>query len=108
MVAVRQTPSSIGSVDCADVEVRRMKHEAPARLDRSAHQHLHRPTCSGKRMRSLLGTDLELNQQIRHRQVGRGPVEDDAHRAFRRMCAEIDYRPGETLVRTCPGIATRS
>ena len=71
MVAVRQTLSSMGRVDCVDVEIRRMQNEAAARLHGPAHQHLHGADLLRQPDALDLRNDLELHQQIGHVHVRR-------------------------------------
>jgi hypothetical protein len=69
-----------------------------ARLHRAAHQNLHVAHLLRQADALHLGNDLELNQQVGHGHVGGRPVEDDAHRSFRRMGADEDDGPGEPFV----------
>ena len=75
-----------------------MQHEAAAGLDRPALQHFH--GLGGFRQLDLVGLldDVELHQQFGKVDAAGGPVDDDAHRAFGRMRADIDHRAREPLV----------
>jgi hypothetical protein len=94
-VAVRQMPSSIGRVDWS---IGRVQHEAAARLDRPSHKHLHRPDAAGQTDEVGLRNDVELDEKVRHAQIGGRLVHDDAHRPFRGMGANIDDGAREALV----------
>ena len=99
MVAVRQTLSSMGRVDWSiwksgecSTKPRLVSTGPPI------------STCIGADLLRQpdpldLRNDLELHQQVRQVHVRGGPVEDDPHRAFRRMGADIDDGAREALVR---------
>jgi hypothetical protein len=73
-----------------DEEIARMQHEAAAGIDRAALQHLH--GLGVFRQLDLVGLldDVELHQQSRKIDAAGRPVDDDAHRPFRRMRAHIN------------------
>ena len=98
IVAVRQTLSSIGKRRLVDVEIRRVQHEAAARLDRTAHQHLHPADLLRQTDALRFRHDVELDEEIREVQVGGRPVEDDAHGALGGMRADVDHGTRETVV----------
>ena len=97
-VAVRQMPSSIGSVEFS------MKKSAECSTKPrpvSTGPPLSTFTVSGlRRQLDPLGRrdHVELHQQIGKLDVGRRLVDDDAHGAFGRMRADIDHAARETLV----------
>ena len=110
-VAVRQMPSSIGSVADSRKKSARVQHEAALGLDRAAAQHLHALGLARQADQLVGGDDVELDQQIRKARVGRRLVDDDAHRAILGMGADIDDAAAEARCRSCrasrSGIARR-
>ena len=89
-----------------DEEVAGMQHEAAAGFDRAAAQHLH--ALGIFRQLDLIGLldDVELHQQFREIDAAGRTIDDDAHRAFGRMRAEINHRALEARSRPSP--ASRS
>ena len=98
MVAVRQMPSSIGSVEFSMKKSARVQHEAALGLDRPAAHHFH--DAGARRQLDRVGrrNDVELHQQIGEIDVRRRMIDDDAHGAFGGMRADIDQRAREALV----------
>ena len=81
-----------------DEEVVGVQHEAATRLDGAALQHLHRAGTARQFDRFFGIDDLELNQQVRKADLARGAVDDDTHRPFLGMGAEVDDGPREAFV----------
>ena len=75
-----------------------MEHEAAAGLDRTALEHLHRAGATRQLDEIGVLDHFELHQQIGKIDVRGRLIDDDAHRPFRRMGADVDQRSRETLV----------
>ena len=98
IVAVSETPSSIGKVELSMKEIRRMQHEAAVGLHWPARQHLNVFGATRQADALLRRDDLQLHEQVGKIAHARRLVDDDAHRAFLGMGAKIDDRSSETLI----------
>ena len=81
-----------------DEEIGRVQHEAALGLDRSAAHDFHRAGARRQLDHVGLGYDIELHQQVGKVDVRRRVIDDDAHRAFGRMRADINQRAREAFV----------
>ncbi len=81
-----------------DEEVARMQHETALGIDGASLEHLH--ASGARRKLDQVGGrhDLELHQKIRETDMRRRLIDDDAHRAFGRMGADVDHAASKTLV----------
>ena len=101
-VAVRQMPSSIGSVEFSMKKSARVQHEAAPGLHRAALEHL--DVAGARRQLDALGRrdDFELHQQVGKVDVAGRLVDDDAHGAFGGMRADIDHARAKSARRPSP------
>jgi hypothetical protein len=81
------------------MKIWRVEHETACRLDRAAHEHGHPAELIGQVNPLDLGDDFELDQEIGHGHVGGWPIENNAHRPFRRVGANINDRPSKAFIR---------
>ena len=97
-VAVRQMPSSIGSVEFSMKKSLECSTKPRLGFDRAALEHLH--AAGARRQLDQVGRrdHVELHQQVGEADVRRRLVDDDAHGAVGRVGADIDHAARETIV----------
>ena len=95
-VAVRQISSETGSEDFDGV-IARMQNKAPAAVNRPAVPDDEVTRLAGEADRFLLVHDAELHQKVREQHLLR-LIDDQAHRAFVAMGADVDYRASEAVI----------
>ena len=98
IVAVRQTPSSIGSVEVVGEVVGAVQHEAAAGLDRAADVDRHRPGYRSAMPSSASSADAEALQEVGEGDVRGALVDDEAHRPILGVRAQVDDRARKTRV----------
>ena len=99
IVAVRHTPSSIGSVEVVDEIVGAVQYEAAPCLDRTADVDRHAAHVVGYAALRRRGHDVELVEEIGKRDVGGALIDDETHRPVLGMRAHVDHRAREARVR---------
>jgi hypothetical protein len=75
-----------------------MQHEAALSIHRPALEHLHAAGTGGKLDEVGGRNHIQLHEQVGKADVGRRLVDNDAHRPFGRMGADIDHTAGETFI----------
>ena len=92
MVAVRQTPPSIGRVEVVDKVVGAVQHEAAPRLDRPADVDRQLTYLIGDAVIAIGSDDAETLEQIGEGDMRGALVDDEAHRPIFGVRAHVDHR----------------
>ena len=101
MVAVRQMPSSIGSVEFSMKKSALCSTKPRSVFDRAAAHDFHDAGSRRQPDQVRRRNDIQLHQEVGKIDIRCGVIDDDAHRAFGRVRANINHRTRKPIVKHC-------